>query len=228
MLLFKSLFVVIISLLFAYIVHLIYKQQEIALENQRLQAENLENRLNALISQVNPHFFFNSLNSLSYLVRDGLYEKSLNYIEGLSDIFRYVLKNSRQELVLLADEIHFLEAFRYLLEIRFEDKLFFDLKINQEDLDRYKLPAISLQPVIENVVKHNVISEEQPMRIGIFISDDNMLLISNSIQLKTGVEGSTGIGLENLNDRYRLLLNKGIDINISKSIYTVKLPMVQV
>ncbi len=227
MLMFRFFFLGIVAGLFGFITRLIYKQQLVVVENERLQRENIQNRFDALSTQVNPHFFFNSLNSLSSLVRDGECDKSLKYIDKLSGIFRYVLKSKPKELVPLSEELGFLDAFRYLLEIRFENKLSFDIQVEEIDRNTFRLPVLSLQPLIENVVKHNVVSEDDPMEIQIYIDDSKMLCISNPIQRKIDVETGMGIGVENLDKRYRLLTGAGITIIETESVFTVQLPLLR-
>jgi two-component system, LytTR family, sensor kinase len=221
---FRYLFVLIICVLFGYVMNLIYRQHDMAIENEHLKSENLQNRYNALTSQINPHFFFNSLNTLASLVRDGESVDSLKYINQMSDIFRYVLKNNRQEFVQLCDEMHFLEAYRYMLQIRYKNKLFFDIKVDNCFFS-YFLPALSFQPVIENAVKHNVISDDRPLTIQVYIENDEMLVVSNFIQQKLNKESSTGIGLENLNKRYILLTSKNIVVEDDAVEFVVKLPI---
>jgi sensor histidine kinase YesM len=223
---FKFVSASILSVLTACIVRLLYRQQSMEVENERLRTENIQNRFDALSSQINPHFFFNSLNSLASLVRDKKVKESLHYINELSDIFRYVLKNNRQELVTLREEIEFINAYRYLLEIRYENKLFFNICIPEEYMDRM-LPAISLHPVVENVVKHNVISNDNPLAISIYITEKEELAISNPIQEKIDSENSFGIGLENLSSRYQLLGGTKIGISSDNKLFIVKLPLMR-
>jgi LytS/YehU family sensor histidine kinase len=198
-----------------------------ALENQKLLSENFQNRFNSLAAQLNPHFFFNSLNSLASLIREKNYRSSLTYINELSDIFRYVLKSDPKELVLLSEEISFLNAYQYMLGIRFENKLFFEVEVDNYFQDNFLLPALSLQPVIENVVKHNIICDDQPMTIKIFVSEYDWLHIVNPIQKKEYVEKGPGIGMENLNNRYLLLVGKGIKVNKGDKVFEVKLPLLK-
>lgn len=223
---FKTLFAGIITVLYGLIMTLIYRQQQMKIENERLKTENLQATYNVLTAQINPHFFFNSLNTLSALVREQQNEVSLKYINELSDIFRYVLNSNKKELVTLQQEFYFLNAYRYMLEIRYEDKLFFDIHIGEKYL-QYLLPVLSFQPVIENIIKHNVISEENPLTIRIYITEEEQLAISNPVRPKFGYEENTGIGLKNLTDRYRLLLSKSILIENDDRIFTVKLPIVE-
>ncbi|WP_298651791.1 histidine kinase [uncultured Proteiniphilum sp.] len=223
---FKTLSAGIITVLYGSIIILIYRQQQMKLENQSLKTENLQATYNVLTAQINPHFFFNSLNTLSALVREQQKEASLKYINELSHIFRYVLNSNKKELVALQEELYFLNAYRYMLEIRYEDKLFFDIHIDGKYL-RYLLPVLSFQPVIENIIKHNVISEKKPLTICIYITEEEQLAISNPIRPKLGYEENTGIGLKNLTDRYRLLLSENILIENDGRNFTVKLPIVE-
>jgi sensor histidine kinase YesM len=221
---FKILSISILSVLTACIIRLMYRQKQIEVENEQLRTENIQNRFDALSAQINPHFIFNSLNSLAALVRDERNAESLKYIGKLSDIFRYVLKNRHQELVTLREEIGFINAYRFLLEIRYEDKLRFSVRIPDESLEKH-LPSVSLQPVVENVVKHNVINKDNPLTISIFTTDDNELAVSNPIQKKIDADSSFGIGLENLSSRYQLIAGKDIGISFDNQAFTVKLPL---
>lgn len=227
MTLFKCLFAGIIAILFGHVMRLTAKQQAISLENEHLKTENIQNRFNALSSQMHPHFFFNSLNSLASLVREEAYDKSLKYINELSVIFRYILKSNWQELVPLAKEIKFLEAYKYMLETRFENKLFFKIDINETALNQFLIPSITLQPLIENVIKHNTVSKEFPMTISIYLTENNELIISNPLKPKIQKEYSDGIGLSNLQHRYQLLMKKSVVIEQSNAIFKVHLPLKQ-
>ncbi|MBQ2419428.1 MAG: histidine kinase, partial [Alistipes sp.] len=132
----KCLFMLAVVLLYSQIYVLIYQRQQILLENEQLQNENLTTRYNMLVSQINPHFFFNSLNSLSMLVRERDSSRALEYIDQLSYTFRYITQNgNRSELVPLRDEMSFAEAYCYLFHIRYEDKIFFDISVDKEYLD---------------------------------------------------------------------------------------------
>ena len=153
MLLLKCSFAVAVSMLYGWVYVLNSKQQAVVMENERLKNENLTTRYNMLVGQINPHFFFNSLNSLAMLVREKHDEKALTYIDQLSYTFRYIIQNGQSTLMTLDEELKFIEAYSYLFEIRYADKLFFDIDVD----DKYRswtLPALSLQPLIGNAVKH--------------------------------------------------------------------------
>lgn len=224
MLTLKSCFTLIVAVLYGKIFELVYQKQHIVIENQILKNENLQTRYNMLINQINPHFFFNSLNSLSMLVRSGHNDRALTYIDRLSDTFRYIIQNGQQGLTTLGEELKFLDAYKYLHEIRYADKLFFDIEIN-ESLKQWALPSLSLQPLIENAVKHNSITLSRPFHISIR-TDKDALIVSNPIIPKIETPNGTGIGLKNLSSRYILLTGREIVVERSANTFSVKLPLI--
>jgi sensor histidine kinase YesM len=223
---FKSLFTGVVMFLTGLVIHLIYIQQTIKLENERLKTENIQSTYNVLLAQLNPHFLFNSLNTLTSLVRDKNNDATLKYVNELSEIFRYILNSGKRDLVTLDEELQFLEAYRYMLEIRYEDNLVFDINIDKGYL-QYLIPPLSLQPIIENVITHNEISEYKPLKVNIFIDEDCFLIVSNPVNKKLELLKSTGLGLKNLENRYFLLLHKGIVIVEDMENFLVKLPIVK-
>ena len=223
LLLLKYSFAVVVSLLYGRIYGLISQRQEVVVENERLKNENLATRYNMLVGQINPHFFFNSLNSLAMLVRDKEDEKALTYIDQLSYTFRYIIQNGQSTLMSLSDELKFAEAYSYLFKIRYADKLFFDVEVDPKYLD-WQLPSLSLQPLIGNAVKHNAITRNRPFHVSIYTEDD-YLVVSNPKIPKLIPEPSTGIGLENLVNRWQLITGMQIDILESETEFKVKLPL---
>ena len=221
----KCSFTFAVSVLYAYIYTLIYQRQSILLENEQLKSENLTTRYDMLVSQINPHFFFNSLNSLSTLVRENDTKKALTYIDQLSYTFRYVLQNSQNMEVPLKEELAFVEAYSYQFKIRYADKIFFDINISDDYLD-YMLPSLSLQPLIDNAVKHNAITSRHPMHISIYV-EDGMLIVSNPKSPLVEPAQGTGIGLSNLNSRWELIAGKSIEIVDTKDSFMVKLPLLK-
>lgn len=223
LLLLKWSFAVAVSMLYARIYQLISQRQTIVLENEQLKNENLTTRYNMLVGQINPHFFFNSLNSLSMLVREGESERALSYIDRLSYTFRYIIQNGQSTLMTLEEELRFVEAYAYLFEVRYADKLFFDLEIDP----RYRewlLPALSLQPLMGNAVKHNAITRSRPLHVTIR-TRDGWLEVANPIVPKLETEPSTGIGLENLRSRWRLVAGRDIEVVNDGVTFTVRLPL---
>ena len=219
----KCSFALVVVLLYGRIYQLIGQQQEIELENEHLKNENLSTRYNMLVSQINPHFFFNSLNSLAMLVREDDKEKSLTYIDRLSYTFRYIIQNGQNTLSTLDEELHFADAYSYLFRIRYADKLFFDVETDKS-FGAWNLPALTLQPLIGNAVKHNTITKNKPFHISIR-TEGEYLVVSNPIVPKLEPEPGTGIGLKNLDDRYRLITGRGIEITNDGQTFTVRLPL---
>ncbi len=223
MLILKCSFVLVVAILYGRIFELIYQRQRMAIENEQLKNENLSSRYSILVSQISPHFLFNSLNSLSMLVREQHTENALAYIDRLSYVFRYIIQNGQNTLTTLADELQFLDAYRYLLEVRYADKLFFDIDIDPR-CERMTLPSLSLQPLIENAVKHNTITRTRPLHISIR-TEGNCVSVSNPIIPKIQTEQSTGIGLKNLSSRWKLITDKTIQIVRTDSTFEVRLPL---
>ncbi|MBQ5691397.1 MAG: histidine kinase [Alistipes sp.] len=220
----KSCFMLTVVILYSRIYSLIYREQQISLENEILRNENLTTKYNMLVSQINPHFLFNSLSSLSMLVREKDEERALKYIDQLSYTFRYISQNgANSTFVTLREEIKFAEAYSYLFKIRYADKITFDFDIAKEYLD-YELPSISLQPLIGNTVKHNAISSKKPFRVHIY-TEDGYLVVKNKKLPMLEPSTGTGVGLSNLNSRYQLLLNHEIEIVDNETEFVVRLPL---
>lgn len=220
----KLCFMLTMVILYSRTYTLINREQKMLLENEKLRNENLTTRYNMLASQINPHFLFNSLSSLSMLVREKDEERALNYIDQLSYTFRYLSQNgTNSTFVTLREEIQFAEAYCYLFKIRYGDKITFDFDIEEQYLN-YKLPPISLQPLIGNSVKHNTISNKQLFRVRIY-TEDGYLVVANKKHPMLENSAGTGVGLSNLNSRYQLLLNHEIEIINNDEEFVVRLPL---
>ncbi len=219
----KSLFMLVVSALYSYIYSLMQQREKIVVENERLKTENLTTRYNMLMGQINPHFFFNSLNSLSMLVREQDSDRALEYIDQLSYTFRYIIQNGQSGMTTLREEMEFAEAYAYLFKIRYEDKLFFDIDITEEYMN-WTLPALSLQPLIGNAVKHNTITSKNPMRVVIRVVD-GVLEVENKKSQKLDTEPSTGIGLKNLRSRWQIVANRDIEVIDEAERFLVRLPL---
>lgn len=223
MLLLKCSFAVAVSMLYGWVYVLNSKQQVMAMENERLKNENLTTRYNMLVGQINPHFFFNSLNSLAMLVREKHDDKALTYIDQLSYTFRYIIQNGQGTLMTLDEELKFIEAYGYLFKIRYADKLFFDVDVE----DKYRtwtLPALSLQPLVGNAVKHNTITRSKPFHISIR-TEQGWLVVANPKVPKLEPEPSTGIGLENLRNRWQLITGRDIEVIDTDREFVVRMPL---
>lgn len=219
----KCLFMLAVAILYARIYLLMRQQQTMAVENERLKTENLATRYNMLVGQINPHFFFNSLNSLAMLVREHDDKRALEYIDQLSYTFRYIIQNGQSSTTTLKDELAFAEAYAYLFKIRYADKLFFEFDIDPA-YNEWVLPALSLQPLIGNAVKHNSVTTKKPLRV-VIRTVGSMLEIENPKQPKLDVEPSTGIGLDNLKSRWQIITGRAIEIVDDAERFVVRMPL---
>jgi two-component system, LytTR family, sensor kinase len=203
----------------------IYKlAQQKAAEAEKLQREYAQVRLQALKNQVNPHFLFNSLSVLSSLVHVSA-ETSDKFIQQLSKAYRYILEQKDIEWVTLQSELEFLDAYFFLLQIRFDKKIKLTMEIAR-DAKEYKLPPLTLQLLIENAVKHNKMSNNEPLTISI-ISKGEYLVVSNTINKRDQHELSTGIGLENIQKRYAYITDKRIEVLERADEFVVRIPLIK-
>jgi LytS/YehU family sensor histidine kinase len=223
-LLFQFIVTFLLCALTGHVFNMYSEQRTRELEIEQLKTENLQSRYNALTTQMNPHFFFNSLNSITALVRDEKKEQTLEYIYKLSGVFRYVLQSDKKGLVSLREELDFMDAFRYMFEIRYANKLNFLINVAEEKQDLL-IPVLSLPPLVENVIKHNVIDSDNQMEISISLNENNELVISNPVHEKLDVSSCNGIGLANLSERFVLLTGKKIIIEKNKDEFRVLLPL---
>ncbi len=221
----EFLFIFVITALLGKVFELVSTQQKMQLENVQLRSENLQNRYDVLLNQINPHFFFNSLNSLSSLVRDGESDNALKYIDELSNIYRYAMQSPGKELVTVAEELESLKAYSYLQQIRFEDKLFIEIDVD-EKANKMLLPVLSLQPLIENVVKHNIISTDSPLTITITGNTESITVL-NPVRPRQNQRERSGTGLKNLSARYKLLTGHDLLIEKGDVIFSVTLLLVK-
>ena len=192
----------------------------------KLQKENLQSQFDVLKQQVNPHFLFNSLNVLTSLIKiePDLAEK---FSEQLSKVYRYVLENKDNELVDLHTELIFLDAYIFLLNIRFVNKLIVNINIPESKRSQQIIP-LALQLLIENAIKHNMMSKSNPLYINIFIDNAGFLNIVNNLQERPSQIISTGVGLKNIQNRYRLLNNTKPSFEKTETQFIAKVPLVLV
>ncbi len=190
---------------------------------KKMQLENTNSKIEILKSEVNPHFLFNSLNNLVGLIEENQ-AVAANYVQELSAVYLYVLKSKEKELVELSDEINFAKSYSFLLFKRFGNNLQLNIDIAQKFLNHY-VPPLCLELLIENAVKHNIVTPSKPLRIDIFI-ENNYLIVKNNLQLKTISEPSTKIGLQNIEKRYAILTDKKTEIIKTKKDFIVKLPLI--
>lgn len=213
-----------LSLLFAEFIYfsLIKQTQEINIEKILLENERYE--YNQLKSQINPHFLFNSLNILSAMIYTREPKESANYIGKLSDVYRYVLMSNEKSIITLKEEIEFINKYGDILETRFGNGFILDINLGKNCTEKY-LPFMSLQLLVENAVKHNIASDKNPLVIKIY-DEDEYVVVENNINIRNSRLFSTGIGLKNLSQRFRIVSKKDIIIIKEDSIFKVKLPLI--
>lgn len=199
-------------------------QREKDQEIERLRVENLQSRCDALTNQINPHFFFNSLNGISALIRKRNDTNTLLYVTKLSDIFRYILQSEKRGLVPLVEELDFVESFSHVMEVRFANKFFLKVDV-PEEMRSLRIPVLALLPLIENTTVHNAIDSEHPMHILIRLNESCELIISNPIYPKITPPDTNGTGLRNLENRFELLLNRRIRVENDGVEFRVVLPL---
>lgn len=192
-----------------------------SLRTEQLRTAQVNSQYQSLKQQLNPHFLFNSLNALSSLVYQDA-DKSARFIKQLSNVYRYVLEHANKEIVSLEEELRFLDAYLFLLSIRFDE----NLKVTYDipDAQNIFVPPLTLQLLIENAIKHNTVSQSKPLHIQIF-EEGEYMVVKNNLQLKMDREDSLGIGLQNLTAQYALLSKRTPIIAESETHFTIKVPL---
>jgi len=191
---------------------------------QKLREEKLIFQYETLKNQVNPHFLFNSLNTLSSLIPKDP-ELSERFITKFSTIYRYILEKADREIVGLHEEIEFIKNYFFLQKIRDDGKI--NLHIEVDHPEAYQTLPISLQLLVENALKHNAATHENPLNIRIYLAQDDVLIVENNIQKKMNLEPSSKVGLKNLKERISLMMNKQLLIEESTDTFLVKLPIMK-
>ena len=194
-------------------------------KTEELARENVQSQLEVLKNQLDPHFLFNSLNTLASLIDDEN-KPAQEYLDRLADVYRYVLASREKNTVTLEEEMNFLDAYIYLNKVRFRENLRVEKAIRTEAYHQQIAP-LSLQMLVENAIKHNVVSKEKPLVIRIAQEIDNYLSIENNVQEKVTFEKSTKVGLQNIMNRYRLLTEQPIEINKNADFFQVRIPLLQ-
>lgn len=194
-------------------------------KTEALARENVQSQLDALKNQLDPHFLFNSLNTLASLIDDEN-SPAQNYLDKLSDVYRYVLVSREKNTVTLEEEMQFLDAYIYLNKIRFRENLQVETEL-LTDTNTLHVAPLSIQMLIENAIKHNVVSKEKPLKIRI-VQEEGFLTVENNLQEKLTFEKSTKVGLQNIINRYRLLTEQQVEILRNEWSFKVKLPLLEV
>lgn len=207
------------------VVYFIQQYKESLTEEQLLQQMHTEQEFENLKAQVNPHFLFNCFNTLSGLIGEDK-EAAERFLNELSKVYRYLLSANQNDLTTLHSEIRFIESFLELLKTRYGSALRIAINVDEGYYDCL-LPSLSLQLLVENAVKHNVVSRSQPLSIELYTSDEPALLVNNTLQVKARKEVSTGIGLRNIQAKYQLLGRGNFEAGVTGDKFEVKLPLIR-
>jgi hypothetical protein len=204
-----------------YVNRFVHKMEQ---EKQELMQANLQRQFDSLRDQVSPHFLFNNLNVLSTLITKDA-DKADQFVEEMSSVYRYLLRNNEENLTPLKEELKFIDSYNHLLKTRFGEGYQPEIKVD-EQLKNYALPPMTLQLLVENAVKHNIVSPEQPLRLQLYTENEH-LVIKNNLQPRTKTVHSLGVGLENIQSKYKLLNQPTVKVNQSKTDFTITLPLIK-
>ena len=203
-----------------------YRWKQSIIETETLRSENVQSQLEGLKNQVNPHFLFNSLNTLTYLIPENP-EKAVKFVQKLSTVYRYILEIRDKKLIPVEEELEFLYSYIFLLKERFDENIRIDLTI-PEGLKRYHIVPLSLQILFENAIKHNIISSRRPLHIAVFTEGEDRLIVRNNLQKKRQTIASTKLGLQNIKNRYAYFSDQKVDVIETAEFFLVSLPLIQV
>lgn len=195
------------------------------IEKEMLKRESLRAQLSALKTQVNPHFLFNNLNTLSSIIPDNP-KQAVDFVQQLSKVYRHILEVQDEQVIPLKDELDVLKAYAFLLQTRFGSNLDITINVPEEKLAKKIIP-LSLQILMENAIKHNIVSSEKPLKVNVY-TEKEKIIISNNLQKKNQVTESTGIGLDNIRNRYKLLGNEQVEVVENENNFTVSIPLIEI
>jgi LytS/YehU family sensor histidine kinase len=208
-----------------FLVYVIKEREKAAKKWQQLQTEKLKSQYETLKNQVNPHFLFNSFNTLLGVIEEDP-KKASEYVEHLSDFYRSIVNMREKDLISLGEELTIITGYFFIQKKRFGSALLFDSRITDEQKKIYSIPPLSLQLLAENAVKHNIVSKDKPLTLELFVEGD-MLVVRNNINEKTTREKSEGLGLQNIKNRFLLIADKEVKIEITSSHFIIKLPLIK-
>ncbi|MDR0667378.1 MAG: histidine kinase [Prevotellaceae bacterium] len=211
------------SIMFYYIMlfqKLMEEKKNSQIEIQKLQQAQMAAEIALLKEQLSPHFLFNTLNILSTLTKE---KEAKDFIQELAKVYRYVLQYKNNDMATLQEELQFLHSYWYILKMRFENSIGLTVTIPEQILQS-AIPPLTLQILIENAIKHNVVSAEKPLTVCIY-QDNQSIIVENKYQPKLIVE-NTGEGLKNIGQRYKLLFDKEISVQNDDGLFQVKLPVI--
>lgn len=200
------------------------KWKETLVEAEKHKKESVQAQLENLKNQINPHFLFNNLSVLSSLVYQDQ-DKAVEFINQLSKVYRYVLESKDKELIDLKTEMTFIQSYCFLLKIRFDKNINFQIDVPAK-FDNSLIPPMAMQMLLENAIKHNEISSDLPLTVSIRVEDE-MLIVSNNLQLRKQGAESSGTGLPNIISRYKHFTNQVVRINKTSQKFEVFLPLLK-
>jgi sensor histidine kinase YesM len=208
-----------------YVMYFMKEWKKSKVESEALQKESVKSQLLSLKNHLDPHFLFNNLNILSTLIEKGE-ENSTEYLNKFAEVYRYMLQNNTKELILLSDELEFIQSYLQLIKMRFRNALRFDVEIPTEKLE-LTIPPLTIQMLIENCVKHNALNESNPLNIDIKYIDDDYLLIQNNLTARKVKFQSNGSGLQNIKNRYSFFTDKPVSIENDGAHLKVLIPLIE-
>ncbi|HWB28190.1 MAG TPA: histidine kinase [Chitinophagaceae bacterium] len=205
------------------VVYCIDKYKETVSEREMLEQMNLQQQFDNLKEKVNPHFLFNCFNTLSSLISVDRRQAEM-FLDELSKVYRYLLRNNEDGMTTVENEVKFIDSYFKLLKTRYAEGVVLKIKVD-ESYNGYLLPSLSLQLLVENAVKHNVVNRNTPLMVEIYTTADERLVVTNNLNLKKLKEKSTKVGLKNIKDKYDLLQQDGFEILESRANFSVFLPL---
>lgn len=206
------------------VVYIIEKFKETILEKEMLEHMNLQKEFDHLKDKVNPHFLFNCFNTLSSLISENR-EMAVTFLDDLSKVYRYLLRNNEDDMSTVENEMKFIQSYFELIGTRYGKGVNMEMRIDKKYFP-YLVPSLSLQMLVENAVKHNVVSRQSPLSIEIFTTEGKQLVVNNNLNKKSLKENSTRIGLKNIESKYKLMNQEGFQVVNGEKYFMVVLPMI--
>lgn len=215
--------ITILIMLILYSISFFKSWRQAAINIEKLKRESITSKYEVLKNQVNPHFLFNTLNALTTLIYDDK-EKAVSFINKFSDVYRYVLDSKDKEVITLEEELKFVKSFIFLLQTRYEKNLIINI---QENSCSGYIPPMALQLLVENAIKHNIIADDTPLYLDIFVNDQNIIVENNLTTKMPNDDQPEGMGLENIKSRYEILTDKTLKVEKDEKKFRVILPILQ-
>ncbi len=194
------------------------------IEKEKAKRDHMQSQLEGLRNQVNPHFLFNSLNTLVNIITEDP-TLAIRFLNQLSHVYRYILEVKEAPLVPLSEELDFLQSYVFLQQERFNGNLIVNIDVPTSYL-QHKIVPFSMQILFENAIKHNIISAKKPLSVQVYVSEEHKLVVANNLQRRQQVMDSTKVGLANIKSRYRLITNELVIVQEDSNYFSVSLPLI--